>query len=60
MPPEQRWSACRACAGTGRVPRDRAYMSATGEVRTVIAEARCLHCRAHPGRQPGDGNAPPV
>lgn len=52
-------STCRGCRGTGKVQTPRQFMSLkTGEVSTVMAAARCPHCRETPGRQRGYG--PPV
>lgn len=56
----ERWSHCRECRGTGRVTRARAYMDRSGDVSTVMAPARCPHCREQPGWQRGEGTAPPV
>lgn len=45
-------STCRGCGGTGRVQVPRQFMSLqTGAVSTVMAPARCPHCRETPGRQ---------
>lgn len=53
MVEEQRWSPCQGCGGTGFVEMPRAYVTSDGQVTTRVAAGRCLHCRGHPGRQPG-------
>lgn len=54
--PRETTTSCRGCDGTGYVTTARGVMSmATGEVSTVMAPARCRHCRRAPGRQRGDG-----
>jgi len=50
------WSTCRGCKGTGKVQVPRQFMSMqTGKVSTMMALARCPHCRETPGRQRGYG-----
>lgn len=56
MPDEKQWSSCQGCGGTGYVEMPRAYVTSDGQVTTRVAAGRCLHCRGHPGRQPGSGS----
>ena len=54
--PSDEWSKCRGCDGTGTVKKAQAILSVeTGQVSTVIAQGRCLHCRDNPGWQRGSG-----